>query len=79
MVTGEATAEQLAIAEAARAEFETVRKKAMTRAAFDLLLDVDLGSHETRRLLEISQSIVAEVRNTRSRVGVSTQEEMNQV
>ena len=67
-VTAEATAEQLAVAEAARAKFEIVRKKTMARAAFDLLLEVGPGSHEARRLHEMSQSVIAEVRSTRPRL-----------
>ena len=59
-VTGEAIAEQLAAVEATRAEFETAWKKAMARAAFDLLLGVDPGSHEARRLHEMTQSAAAE-------------------
>ena len=73
-VTGEAMAEQLAAAVDARAEFEIVRKKAGARAAFDLLLEVDPGSHETRRLHEMIQTVVTEVRGPRARVGVSTHE-----
>ena len=73
-VTREAAADQLAVADAARAEFESVWKKAMARAAFDLLLEVDPGSYEAQWLHERIQSVVDEVCSPRSRVWVSTHE-----
>ena len=73
-VTGEVTAEQLAVVDATHVEFENVQKKSMAMVAFDLLLEVDPGSHEARRLHEMIQSGVAEVRGPRSRVGISTHE-----